>query len=348
MALLIHWYDFLCFAIVVGAIFSSLWMLLQRKNIRKYNTKYESLLISRSEEEDEQYISVTRGPSSSHLLSSSQLWTSCWRDVNPVWLLVFRFFSFLVMAGILSLDVRQHGTVMFVYYTEYVLLLLLLLLLQFLGTIISAQGCWKNSKKPVEENEERDVCTEKKLEESRTTTAISFWANKVRATIKVQSYNHEQEEIEQRAGFVGYLMQTVYQTCAGAVILTDLVFWGLIVPFISIEHLKLNLIMGCMHTLNAVFLLLDTALNSLPFPWFRLAYFLLWSCIYVIFQWVLHACGFPWWPYPFLELSTPWAPLWYFCLALIHIPCYGFYALIVKLKNAAFSKWFPHAYVGLQ
>lgn len=87
-------------------------------------------------------------------------------------------------------------------------------------------------------------------------------------------------------------------------------------------------LMCCMHTLNAAFLLLDTSLNSLvsisicqpcsrttgftmsislsvywcpfhllffqPFPWFRLSYFVLWSCIYVIFQWVIHALGFPW------------------------------------------------------
>lgn len=32
-----------------------------------------------------------------------------------------------------------------------------------------------------------------------------------------------------------------------------------------------------------------------PFPWFRMAYFVLWSSIYVAFQWILHACGFSWW-----------------------------------------------------
>ncbi|XP_043716035.1 uncharacterized protein LOC122664324 [Telopea speciosissima] len=58
-------------------------------------------------------------------------------------------------------------------------------------------------------------------------------------------------------------MQAIYQTCAGAVLLTGIVFWFIIVPFLSTETFRLNLLMGCMHTLNVVFLLLDTTLNRL-------------------------------------------------------------------------------------
>lgn len=107
---------------------------------------------------------------------------------------------------------------------------------------------------------------------------------------------------------------------------------------ISFYHYDMTLqIMGCMHTLNAVFLLVDTFLNNLvmcksimclllcfhmhaslnyisfqKFPWFRMAYFVLWSCIYVIFQWILHACGFTWWGYP----SSHWCVIkheWIYC-----------------------------------
>ncbi|CAI9279958.1 unnamed protein product [Lactuca saligna] len=53
------------------------------------------------------------------------------------------------------------------------------------------------------------------------------------------------------------------QTCAGAVVLTDLVFWCLILLFQSGDGFKLTLLIGCMHSLNAVFLLLDSALNNL-------------------------------------------------------------------------------------
>eukprot|EP00268_Persea_americana_P005335 TRINITY_DN11787_c0_g1_i1.p1 TRINITY_DN11787_c0_g1~~TRINITY_DN11787_c0_g1_i1.p1 ORF type:complete len:186 (-),score=15.31 TRINITY_DN11787_c0_g1_i1:1049-1606(-) len=180
------------------------------------------------------------------------------------------------------------------------------------------------------------------LGESKGTKITS--TNKMKSPVKLQSH-HEQDVNERTAGFWGYLMLAIYQTCAGAVMLTDIVFWCLLVPFMSDEHFSVTLLIGCMHALNAVFLLLDTALSRMSFPWFRLAYFVLWSGIYVIFQWVLHACGFSWWPYPFLELATPWAPLWYLCLALVHIPCYGFYVLIVVVKDSIFSKLFPHAYI---
>ncbi|KAG6436708.1 hypothetical protein SASPL_101610 [Salvia splendens] len=51
------------------------------------------------------------------------------------------------------------------------------------------------------------------------------------------------------------------------------------------------------------------------------------------------------WPYPFLDLSTPWAPLWYLALALVHIPFYGLYVWLTKAKHKAFSTWFPNAFM---
>ncbi|OWM71524.1 hypothetical protein CDL15_Pgr005711 [Punica granatum] len=65
------------------------------------------------------------------------------------------------------------------------------------------------------------------------------------------------------------------------------------------------------HTLNFALLLGDTALNCLRVPWYRISYFILWTSAFVIFQWVLHACFSVWWPYPFLDLSSPYSPLWY-------------------------------------
>ncbi|KAF8394727.1 hypothetical protein HHK36_020944 [Tetracentron sinense] len=339
MALVISWYDFICFAIVASSIFVSIWVLRRREGAGKCDNgaMYQSLLVTQSDSNG------IAGATRSGLVSSTQLWTSCWKGVHPIWLLGLRMVAGLVMAGILVWDVRRYDSSIFVYYTEWTFTLVIVYFA--LGTIISAHGCWTHSKEPVAKNEESSEFLKRDLEECKSTTTITFRTYGIRGTVKLQNH-HDQEETEQKgAGFLGYLMQTIYQTCAGAIMLTDLVFWFLIVPFLSTERLGLNLLMGCMHTLNAVFLLLDTALNNLPFPWFRLAYFVLWSSLYVVFQWVIHACGFTWWPYPFLELSTPWTPLWYLILAVIHIPCYGLYALIVKVKNSIFSRLFPHAFV---
>ncbi|MED6180765.1 hypothetical protein PIB30_013393 [Stylosanthes scabra] len=77
------------------------------------------------------------------------------------------------------------------------------------------------------------------------------------------------------------------------------------------------------------------------FPMFRFAYFILWTSIFVIFQWIIHACVSLWWPYPFLDLSSPYAPLWYFAVGVMHIPCYGAFALVVRLKHLWLSRTFP-------
>lgn len=336
MALVLHWYDFVCFAIVAGAIFGSLWVLRQKEGAGKRDdeTKYESLLVEGSD--GNEFVGVTR---SGHV-SSTQLWMSCWHGVDPEWLMATRVASAFIMAGFLGWDIHRYDTSIFIYYTEWTFTLTIAYFV--LGTIVSIHGCWVYAKLP-NENEEGNGFSKEDLEECMS-KSITFREKKMKGAIKLQSCV-VQEEIQRRAGVWGYLMQTAYQTCAGAVVLTDIVFWGLIVPFLKIQHFSLNLLMGCMHSLNAIFLLLDTALNSMPFPWFRLSYFVLWSCLYIIFQWILHACGYSLWPYPFLELSTPWAPMWYFCLSLVHIPCYGFYALIVKAKNTIFPRLFPHAYI---
>ncbi|KAJ8748684.1 hypothetical protein K2173_008129 [Erythroxylum novogranatense] len=326
MALLIYWYDFICFGIVVGAYIGSLWVLWRKEFAarRDNNTIHDSLL-------------VDGGLPRNHV-GSSQLWTTCWKSVSPLWLLLTRFISFVIMAALLTLDIINWGPSVYIYYTEWTFTLVMVYFA--LATVISTYGCWLSTSKVSYENGTMNG----DREEGGTLTSIIYRAKEIRGVIKMQS-RHAEEAVRHRAGFWGYLMQTVYQTSAGAVILTDLVFWCIIVPFGSNAHLHLNLLMGCMHSLNAVFLLIDTALNNLPFPWFRIAYFVQWSCVYVVFQWVIHACGLTWWPYPFLELDLTWAPLWYFVLAVVHIPCYGFYALLVNAKHSIFPKLCPSCYV---
>ncbi|KAH1227127.1 hypothetical protein GmHk_10G027449 [Glycine max] len=289
----------------------------------------------------------------------NHLWLPCWRKLSPVWLFFSRAFAFLCLAHLHFDIIALDGAFPFYFYTQWTFTLVMIYFA--LGTIISAHGCWQYINKPPLQNGEMAEFLRRDLEES--TNSIAYREKETKSSIRLQS-QYIQEEFNQRVGFWGYLMQITYQlrltneefpmsmhllgplyTSAGAIILTDIVFWCVIVPFLSISHFQLNMLMVSMHSLNAVFLLLDTALNNLPFPWFRLSYFVLWSCGYIIFQWVIHACGFTWWPYPFLELNTPWAPVWYLCLAVIHIPLYGMYSLIVKAKNTILPRFFPRAFL---
>ncbi|PIA60827.1 hypothetical protein AQUCO_00300393v1 [Aquilegia coerulea] len=246
-------------------------------------------------------------------LNSSDLWIPCWKNLNPVWLLIYRALVFCIMAWVLYEITSLYGATVFLFYTQWTFALVIVYFA--LGTIISAHGCWRYLKTPIVESEERKGFMKEESDETQSTATLTSKTNESK------------------------------KTCAGASMLTDIVFWGLLLPFQSEGQFSLTLLLGCMHGLNLLFLLLDTALNNLPFPWFRMAYFVFWSCTYIVFQWSIHACGLSSWPYAFLELSTPWAPMWYLAIALIHIPCYGFYVLVVKSKISLFSKVFPRSYL---
>ncbi|KAK1279958.1 hypothetical protein QJS04_geneDACA004650 [Acorus gramineus] len=274
-------------------------------------------------------------------LRSVDLWIPCWRGLHPFWLLGFRAIVTVAMTCLLSRIAAAEGAFVFYFYTQWTFMLVIVYFV--LATIISAHGCWTYSRCNVSQSEEGNEFLKGGMEDSNLDAETCRIDRNADDTEWHSQQKHEDNE--QRAGFLGYAVQIIYQTCAGAVLLTDIVFWCVIVPFMSSDQFRLSLLMGCMHSLNLVFLLIDTALNSLQFPLFRMAYFVFWSCAYIIFQWVLHACGFSWWPYPFLELDTPWAPLWYFGMALVHIPCYGVYALAVKAKVLFFSRFFPHAFI---
>lgn len=117
MALIVVWYDFVCFGIVGVAVIGALWVLWMNEAVsrRDYDTMYESLLLARPDNE----VVVNLLPRGH--VSNSQLWTSCWRGVHPLWLLATRFTSFVIMAVLLIWDVVEYDASIFYYYTEYVL-----------------------------------------------------------------------------------------------------------------------------------------------------------------------------------------------------------------------------------
>nr|GMD22045.1 uncharacterized protein LOC109182898 isoform X1 [Ipomoea batatas] len=257
-------------------------------------------------------------------IDPSHFWVPSWRGLHPRWLLFYRAFAFASMAFLLYQTVATFGFFVFFFYTQWTFALVMVYFA--LGTLVSARGCLWSLRSPFAQCGETDRFMKKDPDETN-------------------SHDKEQACVEQHLGLSENLMHIVYQTCAGAVMLTDIVFWCLLLPFMTGENFQLTLLIGCMHSVNAIFLFLDSALNKLPFSWYGLVYFILWSCVYVAFQWILHACCYTWWPYPFLDLSTPWAPLWYFALALVHIPCYGIYVLLIKLKDGILSRMFAEAYV---
>ncbi|XP_057464394.1 uncharacterized protein LOC130754240 isoform X1 [Actinidia eriantha] len=259
------------------------------------------------------------------LLYEDEVWKPCLKGVHPVWLLSFRVIAFFVLLILLILNVAVDGADILYFYTQWTFTLVTIYF--GLGSLLSMYGC---------------IQYHNKAGGGDRINSADF--DSEQGTNAKHSGPNQERNIRQTAGFLGYLFQIIFQMNAGAVMLTDCVFWFIIVPFLEIKDYKLNFLIIYMHSINALFLLGDTALNCLRFPWFRMAYFFLWTCFYVIFQWTVHACVSLWWPYPFLDLSSPLAPLWYSSVALMHIPCYGIFVLVMKLKHFLLSKWFPQSY----
>ncbi|XP_062006536.1 uncharacterized protein LOC133723670 [Rosa rugosa] len=121
--------------------------------------------------------------------------------------------------------------------------------------------------------------------------------------------NQEENYVLPLAVKCSYVFQAIFQMNAGAVMLTDCIYWFIIFPFLTINY-NLSLLTVTMHSVNAVLLLGDAMLNCLQVPFVRISLFVLWTGAFVIFQWIIHACVSIWWPYPFLDLSSPYAPVW--------------------------------------
>ncbi|XP_074347884.1 uncharacterized protein LOC141686732 isoform X2 [Apium graveolens] len=277
-------------------------------------------------------ITIKRGLKGDQQLRSCDLWLPCWKNLHPKWLLLYRVIAFCSMAFLLYQTVVSFGLFVFYFYTQWTFTLVLFYFA--IGTIVSARGCWIYSKKPFAQDADRETL----LKKDRSDKPNDPTAN--REAVETGS------SIGQEAGTLEILLHSIYHACAGAVMLTDLVFWFILVPLMVGKDFELTMLIGLMHSVNVVFLFLDSAFNSHPFPWSRFTYFVLWTGAYIIFQWTIHACGVTWWPYPFLELNTPWAPAWYFGMALFHVPCYGLYALLIKAKEFVFSRMFPRSYTS--
>nr|GLL18632.1 uncharacterized protein LOC109180461 [Ipomoea trifida] len=262
-----------------------------------------------------------------------EAWRPCVKELHPVILMVFRLVAFILLAAALTADVVVHGVDLFFYYTQWTFMLVTIYFL--FGSLFSIYGCYLHYKTTNNFND----CIRMDEEQS---LHIALSGKGYLHGVKTGDF-HRKLLVPKSIGLCGYAFQIFFQMTAGSVMLTDILYWTVIFPFLTIKDYDLSFLTVVAHTLNGILLLGDIAMNCLQFPWFRIAYFLIWTGIYVIFQWSVHACVSTWWPYPFLDLSLTSAPLWYLVVALMHIPCYGVVVLLVKLKRSILSKWSPQS-----
>ncbi|XP_031277019.1 uncharacterized protein LOC116135452 [Pistacia vera] len=274
-------------------------------------------------------------------LYEDQAWNTCLTCIHPAWLLLYRVIAFTVLFALITANIvtAAGGVDIFFFYTQWTFALVTIYF--GLGSSMSIYGLLCKSHSRVDDDgsylpsidAEQHHYIPPMLKETADVPNTSKGSNTLAEPCTRKT-----------AGVWGYAFQIIFQMCAGAVILTDIVFWLVLYPFLLPTDIGLNLIVISMHSVNAVVLVGDVILNDLRFPLFRIAYYILWTCTFVIFQWIIHACSNLWWPYAFLDLSSPWAPVWYLGVGLLHVPCFGVFAALVRLKHFVLSKSFPDSY----
>ncbi|KAI3768762.1 hypothetical protein L2E82_19594 [Cichorium intybus] len=307
-----NWRFFLCAIIVFGSISLAIYLVCTYEGSR-YSNPYK--------EANQQKQAWS--------LYECEAWMPCVKEIHPAWLLAFRIIAFCLLLTACTADVVAEGMELFYYYTQWTYTLVIIYFA--FGSVFSAYGLFQQHKRLTASNSDVDA----------------------QQAIYVPLNNQDLESASTHQGgscflltaeFWGYVFQILFQMTAGAVMLTDFVYWVVIVPFLSLVNYPMNFVTVLAHSLNLVCLLGDTAINSLRFPWFRISYFIFLTAFYVIFQWVVHAFVNTFWPYPFLDLSLDYAPLWYLIVGLLHLPCYATFTLVVEVKYRVLARWFPESY----
>ncbi|WOL10245.1 hypothetical protein Cni_G18999 [Canna indica] len=171
-------------------------------------------------------------------LRAVDFWAPCWAGMHPAWLLAYRGLVFLVMSWLLLKTILPvpDGLAEFYFYTQWTFTIVLVYFL--IGTVVSARGCWLYSKRCITQDAENNRWQKGSIEQNNTLT-LPFRFNKTNNTVRLQSY-HELEADRKGAGFWEYAMQLIYQTSAGAAVLTDVVFWVVLVPFLYANNLRVT------------------------------------------------------------------------------------------------------------
>ncbi|GLE00370.1 hypothetical protein PINS_up009127 [Pythium insidiosum] len=143
-----------------------------------------------------------------------------------------------------------------------------------------------------------------------------------------------------RATRRGWLrLDLILDVCLSVSLLIGVVVWTILYPYakqIGHPEVLLNWVSYCQHGVNIVLLQIDFVATHHSVSVDALPLIIAWPTAYCLFAWIIHGTithGF--WPYPFLRLDTPWAPVWYGGLLVAHLCVFVLMLYLTRLKQAA-------------
>ncbi|AEE35072.1 transmembrane protein [Arabidopsis thaliana] len=236
----LNWRFFVCAIFVLTSLFLSSYLI----------WRYEGP-IKRKKRGDDQSLELEQ---LTGVVYDDESWNTSVKEIHPNWLLGFRVFGFVVLLGLISGNAIADGTGIFIFYTQWTFTLVTIYF--GLGSLVSIY----RFRSP--DNGENRVSI---VDEEQGTYRPP--GNAENSNVFKSSSGHDRENMSTRqvATTLGYIHQILFQTCAGAVLLTDGVFWFIIYPFLTAKDFNLDFFIVIMHSVNAIFLLGETFLNSLGF-----------------------------------------------------------------------------------
>ncbi|KAJ0053507.1 hypothetical protein Pint_02763 [Pistacia integerrima] len=196
--------------------------------------KYESLDNLRSDEGETQQ-------DAAQFLCNDDAWRPCLKDIHPFWLLVFRVIAFCFLLATLIVRILSNESRIFYFYTQWTFVLVTFYF--GFGSLLSIYGCYQYHK----------ISSGNLNVQHGETDAEQ--GNFMPLTNGENANKHEMRNVlntqeKSSPAIISCLFQIVYQMSAGAVILTDCVYWLIIFPFLTASDYKLSFVRsGCLNQL---------------------------------------------------------------------------------------------------
>ncbi|GER47983.1 galactose/methyl galactoside import ATP-binding protein MglA [Striga asiatica] len=228
-----------------GFFLCALWVLMPMVVASILIWKYE--LSENSEPEG----GTTQQCDSSFLVYYNRSWKPCIKGIHPVFLMVFRVIAFCLLFTAMSFDIAIHGFELFFYYTQWTFVLVTIYF--GLGSLLSMHGCFYQLKL-----NGKNKCPSSQDMEKGLYASLVHGANGDGVEL-LEKLNYPRTSL----CFWDSLFQVLFQMTAGAVTITDVIYWCVIFPFMALKDYEMNFLTVVTHSLNAVLLVGDTALNSL-------------------------------------------------------------------------------------